>query len=75
MIDISMNDSLYSIITKHPEIKSIMVSLGFKDITKTGMLQSVGRIMTIKKGCLMKKIDISDVKELFSKNNYNLLEE
>jgi len=52
-----------------------MVELGFKDIVKPGMLQSMGRIMTINKGCSMKNIDIEIVREVFLKYNYTLEEE
>ena len=75
MINISSNDSLYKVISEHPDIKEIMVELGFKDIVKPGMLQSMGRIMTINKGCTVKKININLAKEVFAKHNYNLMEE
>jgi hypothetical protein len=75
MININSNSSIYSIISNYPDVKNIMVELGFKDIVKPGMLQSMGRIMTINKGCSMKNIDIEIVREVFLKYNYTLEEE
>ena len=54
---ININDKLHDIVIKYPDIKEIMVELGFKDILKPGMLQSVGKIMTIEKGVKAKRID------------------
>lgn len=75
MVIINSNETIFSLISKYPDIKEIMVEIGFKDIVKMGMLQSVGRIMTIKKGCDMKRISFEMVKETFSKYNYDLVEE
>ena len=75
MITVNSNETIYTVISKHPDIKEIMVQLGFKDVVKKGMLQSVGRIMTIKKGCDMKRISFDLVKETFSNYNYDLVEE
>lgn len=69
---IRSDESVYSIISRFPEIKEIMVEIGFKDIVKAGMLQSLGRIMTIKKGCIMKKLDIDMVKKAFLEKGFNL---
>ena len=75
MEQFNSNDSLYKIITKYPNIKEIMRDLGFKDVVKPGMLQSVGRIMTIKKGCMMKSIDYETVKQTFLENGFKIMEE
>jgi phosphomannomutase len=74
VITINSNESVYKIITKHPDIKAVMVELGFKDIVMPGMLQSIGRIMTIAKGCSIKHIEMKVAKEVFSKYDYNIIE-
>ncbi len=55
---IDLNESVYDITKKYPEVIDILYELDFKDITKTGMLSTAGRFMTISKGSAMKKIDI-----------------
>lgn len=72
MITIDMDTTVYQMIKENPKIKEIMVELGFKDIVKPGLLQSVGRLMSIESGCSMKGIDIEDVKEIFCVNGFEL---
>jgi hypothetical protein len=61
-------------VSKYPKTKDIMIEAGFENITKPGMLQSVGRVMTIRKGAVMKGIDIGDIKSLFLQHGF-ILEE
>ena len=65
MIKISKNQNIYSIIKQHPNVCNIMVELGFTDIVKKGMLQTVGRVMTIEKGAKMKEIDLKHIEKVF----------
>ena len=70
---ININDKLYDIIIKYPDVKEIMVELGFKDIIKPGMLQSMGKIMTIEKGAKAKNIDWNLVIKIFKEHGYELI--
>ncbi|MFN2747345.1 MULTISPECIES: DUF1858 domain-containing protein [unclassified Bacillus (in: firmicutes)] len=56
---IDLNESVYELCTQHPEIKTLMKAVGFEHITKPGMLETAGRIMTIPKGARMKQIDLT----------------
>lgn len=49
---------MYDITKTYPEVIDIMVNLGFDEIKKPAMLNSVGRIMTIPKGAKAKGISI-----------------
>jgi hypothetical protein len=42
-----------------------MVELGFHDIAKPGMLQTVGRFMTLSKGIALKKVSMETVEQTF----------
>ena len=44
---IDLNWSVYDITKTYPEVIDIMANLGFDEIKKPAMLNSVGRIMTI----------------------------
>jgi len=72
-ISIKGTEPLYELVGKHPEIKEIMVELGFKDIVKPGMLQSVGRVMTIEKGARMKSIDLALIKRTLEEHGFLLV--
>jgi len=73
MVSINRNDKLYDIIVLYPEVKDIMVRLGFKDIVKPGMLQSVGKIMTIEKGARAKNISWDLVVNTFKEYGFELI--
>ena len=72
MIKIDIDTTVYQLVKEYPTIKEIMIELGFKDIVKPGLLQSVGRIMSIKRGCEMRGMDIDEVKQVFEVNGFIL---
>jgi len=74
MNQISIDMSLYKLIKKHPDLKKIMYDIGFKEIVKANMLQTVGRMMTLRKGCQSRRIEISDLKKTLETYGYSLLE-
>ena len=71
---INLNESIYDIYNKNPEIADIMYEYGFHDIVKPGMIQSAGRIMTIPKGAAMKKLDIEEIKKDLISRGYEVQE-
>ncbi|MDF2611021.1 MAG: threonyl-tRNA synthetase [Lachnospiraceae bacterium] len=71
-IQIDLNKSVYELCSEHPQIAVILSEIGFKDITKPGMLNTAGRFMTIPKGAAMKKIEISRIKQILLENGYEI---
>ena len=69
-IQIDLNESVFSLCTKHPELVTILSELGFTDITKPGMLQSAGRFMTPVKGAALKHIALESVVETLAAHGY-----
>ena len=61
MKELDFSKSVYELTQQYPELVEIMRDLGFTEIVKPGMLQSVGRVMTIPKGAKMKKIPMMKV--------------
>lgn len=70
---INMKDSVYQICNHAPEVVSILVSLGFQDIAKPGMLETMGRFMTLEKGANMKKISIESIRERLAKEGFEII--
>ena len=62
---IDLDKSVYELTQEFPEVIELMRGLGFTEITKKGMLTSVGRIMTIPKGAKMKHIEMEDIVKCF----------
>ncbi|SEU22662.1 protein of unknown function [Paenibacillus sp. NFR01] len=69
-----MDESIFDLVSRHPEIADIMVELGFRDIAKPGMLQTAGRFMTLSKGAKLKKIDVGAIKQTFLQHGFDLTE-
>ena len=66
--------SLKEIVEEYPEIVDIMKELGFSEIVKPGMINTVGRVMTIPKGALMRGVDLDKIKETFKNKGFEIKE-
>lgn len=73
--EICLNSSVYSLCSTYPEIIDILKELGFLNITKPGMLQTAGKIMTLPKGCRMMKIPIERVQTALIEHGFIIKEE
>lgn len=62
---LDLSKSVYDLCTQYPELKEVMASIGFDEITKPGRLQTMGRLMTIPKGCKTKGLELADVVAAF----------
>lgn len=71
---IDLNQSVYELCKKYPELMVLLAAMGFKDITKPGMLASVGRFMTIPKGAALKKLEIDKIKQHLTENGFSINE-
>lgn len=69
---INVNETIQSIIAKDERLKDILFDLGFKEIVKPGMLQTVGRFMTLKAGSNMRKIDLIEIKQKLEALGYQV---
>lgn len=69
---INLNETVYEIYMKYPEISDILYQLGFHDIVKPGMINTVGRVMTLRKGATMKKIDFEVIEQNLLDKGYLL---
>jgi selenophosphate synthetase-related protein len=69
---IDLNETIYDLCKDDSEIPLILSELGFKDITRPGMISTAGKIMTINKGATLKKIDIDTIKEKFISKGYKI---
>lgn len=71
---IYLTQSVYAIVSEYPDVVEIMRDLGFESITKPGMLQTAGRVMTLSKGSQLKNIPLDRIKEVFNEKGYELRE-
>ncbi|MHA6533804.1 DUF1858 domain-containing protein [Paenibacillus sp. BAC0078] len=71
---LSLEESIFELVNRHPEVVDIMVELGFHDITRPGMLQTAGRFMTLSKGVKLKRMDLETVRLAFERYGFEFLE-
>ena len=67
---IDFQKTVYELCKDDPFVIEMMIELGFEQITKPGMLQTAGRVMTISKGARMRGIDLSDIVQTCEKHGY-----
>lgn len=72
--EIDINKSIFELCNEYPEIPEILSFLGFKDITKPGMISTAGRFMTLPKGAKAKGIDLEKIKQEFIRLGYEIKE-
>lgn len=56
---IDLTRSVHSLCEEYPELACVLASLGFTEIVKPGMLNTVGRYMTIPKGAALRHVDMN----------------
>lgn len=71
-MEIDLNEKIIDVVKKDEKIKDILSELGFSEITKPGMIQTVGRFMSINQGSSLRKIDIEVIKERFKSYGYQI---
>ena len=69
---LDLNQSVHALCAAYPEMQDIMVSLGFQDIVKPGMLNTAGRIMTLDKGARMKKIPMETIIQTLTEHGFDV---
>jgi selenophosphate synthetase-related protein len=71
---IDINKTVYELCKEYPEIPEILSGLGFKDITKPGMISTAGRFMTLPKGAAVKGLDLENIKHELILRGYEFKE-
>ena len=69
---VDLGKTVYELCSNNPELLQAIDEIGFHDITKPGMLSTVGRFMTLKKGSVAKKIDIQFIKDELIRRGYEV---
>jgi hypothetical protein len=69
---IDFQKTVYELCTEDPAVIEIMKELGFEQITKSRMLQTAGRVMTIPKGSRMRDIGLSHIIQTFERYGYTV---
>ena len=70
MNTIYLEDSVYTTLQHHPEVKDLLIELGFMPLSQPQMVQTVGRITSLKKGSKIAKIPLDTIIRQLELNGY-----
>ena len=72
---VKLGETIYEITRRYPDIVVILSSLGFKHITAPGMMTTVGRFVTLRRGADMRHIDISVIEKALREHGFAIEED
>lgn len=58
---ITTDDTIYTLCTAYPQAIGLLTDFGFTQIKQPMMVQTVGRYMTLRKGCEMRGFDLESL--------------
>lgn len=59
--EINLDQTLYEILNQYPELIDVFYDFGFTQIKLPGMIQTAGRLMTLRQGCELRKFDLNSL--------------
>lgn len=71
---LDLDASVHALCEKYPELKEILYNIGFTDIVKPGMLNTMGRFMTLKKGAALKNIPLDAMGDRLKEHGFTVTE-
>lgn len=72
MAKISLTTPVHDLVAAHPDIVPIMVQMGLDGVTQPGLLNTVGRFMTLEKGAKMKHIPLAQLIETLTQAGFEV---
>lgn len=75
MKTINGNKPVYDLIQEHPELREILIDLGFEPLANDMMLNTAGRMMHLNGGTKRIKLDHDDLVKGLKEAGYRLEEE
>mgnify|MGYP001769308355 CR=1 FL=1 len=72
---IKLDQTIYQLSQQYPEIVTILHDLGFVEIVKPMMMNTVGRLMTLKAGASLRNIDLEMIKNTLVNQGFIIVEE
>lgn len=74
MKEISLKDTVYETVTKYPEVREVIISLGFAPLRDDKMLQTAGRMMTLGRAAKQFGLTYETIIQTMEANGFTLKE-
>lgn len=71
---LNLSSSVFALVHQYPEIVDIMADLGFTEMRKSSVVNSVGKLMTIPKGAKMKHVDLDLIKQTLEAHGFEVVD-
>lgn len=69
---IDLTQPVAELIKTHPELKDILVELGFKPLANLAMLNTVGKVTSLKAGSKLAGVSLDKIKQTLEFNGYEV---
>lgn len=70
---IDLTKPVAEVVKEHPEIKAILVDLGFKPLAQVTMLNTVGKVTSLKAGAKLANVSLDKIQKVLEFNGYEVI--
>ena len=70
---IDLSQPVATIIKEHPEVKDLLIDLGFKPLSNPAMLNTVGKVTSLQAGSKLTNIPLYKIKKTLLFNGYDVI--
>lgn len=75
MNEIDLNIPVAQLFKEHPELKELLVEIGFKPLANPAMLNTLGKVTSLKAGSKLAKVPLNDIKTMLECHGYEVIGE
>lgn len=72
--EVSLKDTVFDMVAKHPEVREVIISLGFTPLSDDKMLHTAGRMMTLGRAAKQFGIPYETIVQTLEKNGFTVKE-
>ena len=70
---IDLTRPVAEVVKEHPEIKAILVDLGFKPLAQATTLNTVGKVTSLKAGAKLANVSLDKIQKVLEFNGYEVI--
>jgi len=74
MESVDINQRVHTIVKENPEFKDVLLEAGFDKVAKKGMLETVGRITTLKQALKMRGVALEELQKIANRHGFQLVD-
>ncbi|WP_218958240.1 DUF1858 domain-containing protein [Facklamia lactis] len=71
---VKLDIPVYDVVKDHPELLDVLVDLGFHPLANPSLLNSLGRVTTIRQGAQLIKLPLNHIIQHLEWNGYEVIQ-